>query len=296
MNRTTAGQGGRGRVIGPVGSRYDQAAQRSAATVIGEYSTSFGWASRLLQEPVRAHVRSIYALVRVADEIVDDADLDLDAGMRRELLDDLEKETLKAVDRGHSTNLVVHAFALAARGHGIDSELIAPFFASMRADLDVSVHDPASLEQYVYGSAEVVGLMCLHVFVGGDPAAYARLRDPARSLGSAFQKVNFLRDLAEDHDQLGRSYFPGLDPTNFGDRERDQLLDEIDAELAVAAAAIDELPHSSRRAVAAAHAFYRALSERLRATPAAQIRRARVRVPDHHKARILARVIVGGRA
>ena len=164
----------------------------------------------------------------------------------------------------------------------------------MRADLR-STHDAES-SRSTHGSAEVVGLMCLRVFVGGDQAAYARLRVPAQSLGSAFQKVNFLRDLAEDHDQLGRSYFPGLDPEDFGDGERDRLLDEIDAELALAATAIPQMPPSSRRAVAAAHAFYRALSQRLRATPAAQIRRARVRVPDHQKARILARVMIGGRA
>lgn len=288
-------RGRRGRAA-PVGTRYDHAAQRSAATVIEQYSTSFGWASRLLHDPVRTHVRSLYALVRIADEIVDDPALDLTDEERRQMLDALESETTRAIERGRSANLVVHAFALAARQHGIDQELIGPFFASMRADLEVSTHDAESLAQYVHGSAEVVGLMCLRVFVAGDTAQYEQLREPARALGSAFQKVNFLRDLAEDHDQLGRSYFPGLDPEDFSDRERDQLLDEIDAELGLADTAIPQLPRSSRCAVAAAHGFYRALAERLRATPAAQIRRRRVRVPDHQKARILAQVLIGGRA
>ena len=194
------------------GAHYDRVAQRSARTVIAGYSTSFGWAVRLLEEPVRTHVRSIYALVRVADETVDDPDPLLPNTLRAQMLDDLAAETARAVQRGRSTNLVVQAFAITARRHGIGPELLDPFFASMRADLAVSEHDQASLQEYVHGSAEVVGLMCLRVFVAGDDAAYARLREPAQSLGAAFQKVNFLRDLAEDHDQLGRAYFPGLDP------------------------------------------------------------------------------------
>jgi len=278
------------------GARYDRVAQRSARTVIAGYSTSFGWAVRLLEEPVRTHVRSIYALVRVADETVDDPDPLLPDTLRAQMLDDLAAETARAVQRGRSTNLVVQAFAITARRHGIGPDLIDPFFASMRADLSVTEHDPASLQEYVHGSAEVVGLMCLRVFVAGDGAAYARLREPAQSLGAAFQKVNFLRDLAEDHDQLGRTYFPGLDPASFSDAHRDQLLDDIDADLARAAAAIPQLPGGSRRAVAAAHGLYSALSRRLRATPAAEIRRSRVRVPDHEKAQILARVLLGRHA
>ncbi|HJG91074.1 MAG TPA: phytoene/squalene synthase family protein [Brachybacterium massiliense] len=287
---------GRRRRGQPAGTRYDHASQRSAGTVIQEYSTSFGWASRLLHEPVRTHVRSLYALVRIADEIVDDPALDLADEGRLQMLEALEQETAQAIAQGRSTNLVVHAFALAAREHGIGQELIGPFFASMRADLEIATHDEASLAEYVHGSAEVVGLMCLRVFVAGDDAQYERLREPARALGSAFQKVNFLRDLAEDHDQLGRSYFPGLDPEDFDDAQRDVLLDEIDAELELARTAIGQLPASSRSAVAAAHGLYRALSERLRATPAARIREARVRVPDHHKVRILAQVLIGGRS
>lgn len=287
---------GRRRPGRPAGTRYDHASQRSAGTVIQEYSTSFGWASRLLHEPVRTHVRSLYALVRIADEIVDDPALDLADEGRLQMLEALEQETAQAIAQGRSTNLVVHAFALAAREHGIGQELIGPFFASMRADLEIATHDEASLAEYVHGSAEVVGLMCLRVFVAGDDAQYERLREPARALGSAFQKVNFLRDLAEDHDQLGRSYFPGLDPEDFDDAQRDVLLDEIDAELELARTAIGQLPASSRSAVAAAHGLYRALSERLRATPAARIREARVRVPDHHKVRILAQVLIGGRS
>lgn len=275
------------------GALYDRVAQRSAELVISAYSTSFGWACRLLDEPVRTHVQSIYALVRIADEVVDDPVPDLSPQARSHLLAELEAQTHHAIREGRSTNLVVQAFAIAARRFGIGEELITPFFDSMRADLAVYEHDAESLRSYVHGSAEVVGLMCLRVFVDGDDAAYARLRRPAQSLGSAFQKVNFLRDLAEDHDTLGRSYFPGLDPAHFEDSHRNRLLDEIDAELRLAAEALPALPSSSRRAVAAALGLYHALSRRLRETPAAEIRRRRVRVPDHEKARILARVMIG---
>ncbi|MDN6328295.1 MAG: phytoene/squalene synthase family protein [Brachybacterium sp.] len=276
-------------------ARYDRVAQRSAGCVIAGYSTSFGWATRLLEEPVRTHVRSIYALVRIADETVDDPDPTFSAAERSRLLEGLAAETARAVAGARSTNLVVQAFALTARRSGIGPALIDPFFASMRADLSVAEHDEASLAEYVHGSAEVVGLMCLRVFLDGDDAACARLAPAASALGAAFQKVNFLRDLAEDHDELGRTYFPGLGVDDFGDAERDRLLDDIDADLALAGTAIPHLPVSSRRAVAAAHGFYGALSRRLRTTPAQQIRRARVRVPDHEKAVIMARAVLRAR-
>lgn len=282
------------RPVGPTTS-YDEAARASAAVVIDHYSTSFGWATRLLQEPVRAHVRSIYALVRVADELVDDDRQPWDDARRAQLLDGLEQETGRALSTGCSSNLIVHAFARTAAEHGIGHDLVDPFFDSMRADLTVQVHDRHSLDGYVYGSAEVVGLMCLHVFVDGDAELYQRLEPGARRLGAAFQKVNFLRDLHADQAELGRTYFPGVDLDTFSDRERDQLLDEIDADLAAASATIPELPASSRRAVLAAHGLFAALSTRLRATPAQQIARERVRVPDHAKARILARSLWVGR-
>ncbi|AXK47009.1 phytoene/squalene synthase family protein [Brachybacterium saurashtrense] len=279
----------------PAATLYDRVAQRSAECVIAGYSTSFGWASRLLDEPVRTHVRSIYALVRIADEVVDDPEPALTVQERSRMLEDLAAETARALAGGRSTNLVVQAFAVTARRCGIDAALIDPFFASMRADLTVAVHDRASLAEYVHGSAEVVGLMCLRVFLDGDEAEYARLAPAASALGAAFQKVNFLRDLAEDHDQLGRVYGPGLDPAAFDDARRDLLLDEIEADLAHAATALPHLPSSSRRAVAAAHGLYAELARRLRATPAARIRRARVRVPAPRKALVLTRAALGVR-
>lgn len=276
-------------------SLYDRVAHRSAGMVISGYSTSFGWAARLLDEPVRTHVRSIYALVRIADETVDDPDPTLSPAERSRLLEDLAAETARAVSGARSTNLVVQAFAHTARRHGIGPALIDPFFASMRADLAVSAHDDASLADYVHGSAEVVGLMCLRVFLSGDEDRFTRLAPPAIALGAAFQKVNFLRDLGEDRDQLGRSYIPGLTADELDDATRDRLLDDIDADLALAATALPHLPASSQRAVTAAHAFYSALSRRLRATPAHRIRTTRLRVPDHEKAVIMARALLRSR-
>ena len=284
----------------PTTPLYDAVSEGSAAVVIRQYSSSFGLASRLLAEPVRTQVRNVYALVRVADEIVDNPDPALGVEPRARMLSWLQEDVRHALRTGYSGNLVVHAFARTAIACGITDEVIDPFFASMAMDLDTTDHTPESFERYVYGSAEVVGLMCLRVFLAGEPGdrqtAYERLTPGARSLGAAFQKINFLRDLAEDHDLLHRRYFPGLDVDAFCDADRDRLLDDIDADLAVAAAVVPELPPSSRRAVRAAHATFAELSARLRATPAAEIRRTRVRVPSPVKLRLLAGSIYGGRS
>ncbi|PFG41830.1 phytoene/squalene synthetase [Isoptericola jiangsuensis] len=275
----------------PRAGAYDAAAARVARAVVDEYSTSFGWACRLLGPDARDHVRAVYALVRVADEVVDDVDASLTTEERTALLDAYERETAAAVARGHSTDLVVHGFARTARRFGIDAELIDPFFASMRTDLTVREHDAESMAVYVHGSAEVVGLMCLRVFVGGDDDAYAHLAPGAARLGAAFQKVNFLRDLADDLDDRGRAYFPGVHG-DLDDATRDVLLDDVDADLAAASAAIDGLPRSSRLAVRVAHDLFAELSRRLRATPAAELRRRRVRVPDAVKARLVAAAVL----
>jgi phytoene synthase len=271
---------------------YDRTAQDAAATVIARYSTSFALACRLLGPRPRPHVRVIYALVRVADEIVDGpaAAAGLSASEAGRVLDELESETLTAVARGFSANLVVHAFARTARECGIGEDLIRPFFASMRTDLSTSRHDDASHDAYVYGSAEVVGLMCLQVFVNAGarhPKTPAPdLVDGARRLGAAFQDVNFLRDLDHDADALGRDYL-GLAS---GAATRESVLDRIDSDLAAAAAAIPHLPADCRRAVTAAHDLFGELAARLRS---ATDRSQRVRVPDLVKARLAARAWLG---
>ena len=271
---------------------YDRTAQDAAAAVIAAYSTSFGLATRLLGPRPRPHVRNIYALVRIADEIVDGpaAEAGLDAPAERMILDELEAETLTAIGRGFSSNLVVHAFARTARECGVGDALIRPFFASMRTDLLTARHDASSHDDYVYGSAEVVGLMCLQVFENAgtphptDPDP--DLVDGARRLGAAFQDVNFLRDLHHDEDALGRDYL-GLAA---GGSTRTEVLDRIDGDLAAAAAVIPKLPADCRRAVTAAHDLFAALSMRLRRDSASE---QRVRVPDAVKATLAARAWLG---
>ncbi|AMM19220.1 phytoene synthase [Frondihabitans sp. PAMC 28766] len=272
---------------------YDRVADETSAGVIRRYSTSFGLASRLLGADVRQHVENIYALVRVADEIVDGPASEAGAGgdERRRILDGLEKETEEAIACGFSANLVVHAFARTARAAGFAAELTAPFFESMRSDLSETEHTQESFDTYVYGSAEVVGLMCLRTFTAGRPydqRTIDRFEAGACALGAAFQKVNFLRDLHDDFETLGRSYFPGVDPSSFTDAERDRLVADIDNDLRVSGAIIPHLPSSSRRAVALAHGLFAELNRRLAVTPATELMRTRIRVPNPVKLRIAA--------
>ncbi len=280
---------------GPRLALYGAVAEQTASLVIRRYSTSFGLAARMLGAAVRQPVENIYALVRVADEIVDGGaeEAGLDAAATARLLNEFERETERAIDEGYSANLVVHAFAGTARAAGFGAELTEPFFASMRMDLGATVHDRQSFERYVYGSAEVVGLMCLRVFVRDADRAYtdaelAALESGARALGSAFQKVNFLRDLGADVETLGRCYLPGIDVASLTEAQKNAMLDEIDGELRTAAGSLPLLPTNSRRAVATAHGLFAELSRRLRATPAASLLTTRVRVPDAVKLRIAA--------
>ena len=270
---------------------YDRVAADAAGTVIRRYSTSFGLASRLLDRRSRTGIGNVYALVRVADEIVDG--VATAAGLPGEQvereLDALEAEVDQALGTGYSSNLIVHAFAATARRTGIGRDLTAPFFASMRADLTETEHTEDSFAAYVYGSAEVVGLMCLKVFLDGrTPRDPEPLERGARALGAAFQKVNFLRDLSSDFGTLGRSYFPGVRVDQFDEDAKNRLLDDLDRDLADAAAVIPGLPAGSRRAVAAAHGLFAELSARLRRTPAERIATERVRVPQLAKVRVLA--------
>jgi phytoene/squalene synthetase len=279
---------------------YLRAAERSSSEVIRTYSTSFGLASKLLSAPIRRHVENIYALVRVADEIVDgsaaQAKAEGGAADPARALDDLEREVYRAISDRFSANLVVHAFAHTANATGFDREIIRPFFDSMRMDLWKNKHDQRSFEKYVYGSAEVVGLMCLQAFVLGrdfSNEAKAQMTKGARALGSAFQKVNFLRDLSADARGLGRSYFPGVSPESFTEADKVRIVDDIRGELAISASSIRLLPKTARRAVVAAHLLFEALNERIGKTSAQNLISTRISVPTMTKAVILIKAWFG---
>ena len=290
---------GAGRVSAPSGLElYTRTARQLSRRVIAAYSTSFGLASAMLPRRIRTGIADVYALVRVADEIVDgpagEAGIDLE--QVRDLLDDLERETLKAMGSGFSANPVVHAFATTARETGIDSRMVKPFFASMRMDVADGLRmDDVAYRLYIHGSAEVVGEMCLRVFIQerSDAVIDAELEEGARRLGAAFQKVNFLRDLADDAGRLRRVYIPGLDPEAFTDADKDAVADEIAEDLAVARVAIARLPPRSRRATAAAAMLFARLNDQIRDMPAAQLRRTRASVPLPVKIGILVSAATG---
>jgi len=294
-----------GRQDGDAGAldRFTRTAELAANDVIGSYSTSFGLATRLLGQRHRQHVRNIYAMVRVADEIVDGvaAEAGLDRAQQRAALDAYEAGAHAAVATGYSSDLVLHAFARTARESGIGESLTRPFFDSMRADLgaadaasgDALVYDHAAHETYVHGSAEVVGLMCLQVFLRDDAHTddeLAVLRRGACRLGAAFQNVNFLRDLSDDTDRLGRDYLAG--GGQLSDAERDRWVATVREQLADAAVAIPLLPRDARAAVRSAHALFSALTDRVARTPAEQLYRRRVRVSDPAKARLAAGAVL----
>lgn len=276
-------------------SLYTRTARKASATVITAYSTSFGAASRMLPTLMRGDIHAVYALVRVADEIVDGPGTESGMSIQScaEVLDALEQEVERALEVGFSADLIVHAFAETARRVGIGTALTRPFFASMRRDLrPVAFADDAELRDYVYGSAEVIGLMCVRCFLGGaerDEITSARIERGARALGSAFQIVNFLRDLGADSDGLGRAYLPGLNPQRPTDDAVRRVLGRLGRDLRIARATIGDLPPEARPAVHAAHDLFAELARRIGRTPAAELASRRIRVPSAVKARIVAR-------
>ena len=261
---------------------YDATAARTSANVLAAYSTSFGLGTRLLGRRAQQDIRAVYALVRLADEVVDTY-CGEDAGAE---LDELEEQTARALRTGYSTNLVVHAFARTARRVGISAAETGPFFASMRADLTVHEHDRTSYEAYVYGSAEVVGLMCVRAFLNDDRQPGEPVRDPtpaqvvgARALGAAFQKINFLRDLGADTEELGRTYFPGTTPGHLDEAQLSAILREITDDVETARAAVPSLPRRARYAVGATLALYQRLLDEIASRPPEDLLVGRVRLP-----------------
>lgn len=262
---------------------YNQESYQLAWSLTRRYSTSFSMGIRLFDRALQPHIAAIYAVVRVADEIVDSwHELD----QAREL-DGFETAVYAALDDQFSANPILQAFQFTAHQYQIDRKHIQAFFKSMRFDLSKTSYDQAGYEEYIYGSAEVVGLMCLSVFCEGDAELYDRLLPGARALGSAFQKVNFLRDLGADQDDLGRTYFPHIDLSAFTDTDKRAIEADIRADFAKAEKAIEQLPRSARRGVALAYAYYLELLRKIeRATPA-ELKTKRIRVSNLHKAWLL---------
>lgn len=252
------------------------------------YSSSFGISSRLFSSTIRPHIYAVYGLVRLADEIVDTY-RGPDALAR---LNDLESAMTTAIKTGFDTNPIIHAFAQTARVYMITAELTAPFFESMRMDLPHHTYDSSQYETYIYGSAEVVGLMCLRIFCEGNNTTYEALKSGAQALGAAYQKINFLRDLAEDYTELGRIYFPGISFKTFDETAKQTIISNIRTDLDRAQPALRKLPKSCRSAVAMSYVYYDELLKRLELTSAQTIKMRRIRIPSRHKVQLLARTYI----
>lgn len=270
---------------------YHDTAYACSQIVTRKYSTSFYLAIRTLDKRLRAPICGIYGFVRLADEIVDTFH-DFD---KKTLLERFCDDTFRAIEEGISLNPVLHAFQQVVNQYAVDHQLIRDFIRSMEMDLETTVHGRGSFEEYVYGSAEAVGLMCLQVFCEGDQALYERLKQPARRLGAAFQKVNFLRDVQADYQERGRMYFPGVEWKYFTNLDKEKIEQEILEDFNAAYAGILALPRSSRTGVYLAYVYYLRLFEKIRKLPASRILHERVRVPDQQKLSLLVRTYLLGR-
>lgn len=264
---------------------YDKVCFAASRLVTRHYSTSFSIGVRCLQREIRDAVYGVYGFVRVADEIVDTF-LDQD---REALLDRFEAEYYRALERGVSTNPIIHAFCEVVRRYRIDDRLVRAFLESMRMDLHQSRYTPEEIGRYIYGSAEVVGLICLQIFVRGDREQYLRLEPYARSLGAAFQKVNFLRDMKSDREELHRIYFPALRGGVLTECVKRQILDDIQADFSHAKKGIRRLPECARLGVYTAYLYYLSLAKAIAATPCERLLDRRIRVSNLRKALLLGR-------
>ena len=268
---------------------FDQVSESCSKIVTESYSTSFTLATKMLDSSIRQDIYNIYGFVRFADEIVDS----FHNYDKKELLNLFEKDLKKSIEDKISLNPILNSFQKTIHNYQIDYELVDSFLKSMKLDLDKSKYlTKKEFDQYVYGSADVVGLMCLKVFVKGNNQEYNNLKPYAMSLGSAFQKVNFLRDLKADHDGLNRSYFPNLNIEQFDEESKQIILTEIDKDFSHALKGIFRLPSSAKFGVYTAYKYYLKLLNKLRKTPPLKIKSSRIRVPNYQKVNVLARSYV----
>jgi 15-cis-phytoene synthase len=259
--------------------RYHNVSARTSRLITQQYSTSFSLGTLLLEPEQRKAIYAIYGFVRVADEIVDSF-LEFD---KQNLLDEFRQQTYQAIERGISVNPVLHSFQRVVKSYSIDKAYIDAFLNSMAMDLDDREYDRSSFEQYIYGSAEVVGLMCLQVFCKHKPELFEPLVEPARRLGAAFQKVNFLRDLKADKVNLGRTYFPNVDFSAFCAESKCTIENEIEQDFHAALKGIRQLPTGSKLGVYVAYVYYLKLFEKIRQQRPEDLMQARIRISNPRK-------------
>ncbi|MAB49865.1 MAG: phytoene synthase [Flavobacteriaceae bacterium] len=270
-------------------SIFDSVSKECSKLVTNAYSTSFSMATKMLSDSIRQDIYNIYGFVRFADEIVDTFH-DYD---KEKLFNNFETDLEAALENRISLNPILNSFQDTYHKYNIDKHLVEAFMNSMRLDLYKKDYlTEEEYKNYIYGSADVVGLMCLKVFVKGDNEKYEDLKDSAMSLGSAFQKVNFLRDLKADFEDLSRTYFPNTDLNQLDEASKKAIIDDIEADFAKGLQGIKRLPLEARFGVFMAYRYYNKLLQKLKQTPALEIKSARIRVPNYKKIELLTRSYV----
>lgn len=259
--------------------KFDSLSALCSKMTTKHYSTSFSLGIYYLSKELRSPIYAIYGFVRLADEIVDS----FHQFEKAVLLAELRKDCFTAISRGISTNPILNSFQQTVNQFNIDHDLINQFLKSMEMDLEPQSYTPEKYDQYILGSAQVVGLMCLHVFTGGDRERFIQLKPSAMKLGSAFQKVNFLRDLHADYSELSRSYFPHIDLSDFTNDAKAQIEHEITIEFKAALSGIGMLPRSSKKGVYLAYVYYYKLFQKITKVSAEKVMAKRIRVSNGHK-------------
>ncbi|MDJ1505155.1 phytoene/squalene synthase family protein [Xanthocytophaga agilis] len=255
---------------------YDQTTFECSKLITKCYSTSFTLGIKTLDKEFHLPIYAIYGFVRYADEIVDT----FHGFDKKSLLERFKADTYRALEEKISLNPVLHSFQTVVHEYGIEYNLIDAFLKSMEMDLYETSYTRQGYEEYIYGSAEVVGLMCLHIFCKNDKEKYQQLKSSAQRLGAAFQKVNFLRDLKSDYIDRGRVYFPGIDFTIFNGKAKDTIEADIQADFDAAYEGIKQLPSGAKWGVYLAYIYYKALFKKIKRLPASQIMQERIRIPD----------------
>ncbi|MDF0708852.1 phytoene/squalene synthase family protein [Flagellimonas okinawensis] len=270
-------------------SIFDDVSYDCSKVVTKSYSTSFSLATKMLAPSIRADIYNIYGFVRFADEIVDT----FHEYDKAKLFDAFEKDMEQAIEDKISLNPILNAFQYTYHKYDIPHHLVASFMKSMRMDLTKKNYETFDeYREYIYGSADVVGLMCLCVFVKGDKEKYEELKESAMALGSAFQKVNFLRDLKADYEDLNRTYFPNTNLLELDEESKKRIVNEIKADFALGYSGIVQLPEQAKFGVYTAYRYYKKLLQKLQSTPPLEIKNTRIRVPNYQKFGLLAQSYV----